>query len=98
MKLADYSQLVESCDAMDAVVAEMDRAKSSYGMACAVVEFSGDQRKAALARAMKPFINDGESAAVSDAKARASDGYAAEMNDSKQITHWQRKHGRNTSR
>ena len=79
MKLSDYSQLVEACDGMDAVVSEMERAKSAYGLASAVVEFSWDQRKAALARAMASFLKDGDSAAMAEAKARASDGYGAEM-------------------
>jgi hypothetical protein len=57
----------------------MDRAKSSYGLACAVVEFSSDQRKAALARAMVKFLDADESAASADAYARASDGYSKDM-------------------
>lgn len=77
--MADYSQLLASCDQMDAVVQEMERAQSSYGLACAVVEFSSDQRKAALARAMVPFLNSGESAAAADAKARACAEYGTAM-------------------
>ena len=64
---------------MDAVVAEMERAKSSYGLACAVVEFSEAQRKAALSRAMLPFLNAGDSVAGAEAKARASKSYEADM-------------------
>ena len=76
---ADYSQLMDACAEMDAVVQEMDRAKSAYGLACAVVEFSSDQRKAALARAMAPFLAADDSVACADAKARASVGYCSDM-------------------
>lgn len=49
------------------------------GQARQIIEFSGDMRKAALARAMTGFLGEGESAAAADAKARASFNYGEEM-------------------
>lgn len=79
MNTGDYSQLLNACDEMDKVVQEMERSKTSYGLACAIVEFSPDQKRAALARAMLPFLNAGDTATAADAKARASEPYATAM-------------------
>lgn len=76
---ADYGQLTAACASMERVVDEMDRAKTAFGMAKAVIEFSGDQRKAILAKAMLPFLSAGDAASTADARARATEEYGRQM-------------------
>jgi hypothetical protein len=52
---------------------------SPMGKARQIIEFSGDMRKRALAKAMTPFLDEGESATAADAKGRASFNYGEEM-------------------
>lgn len=50
-----------------------------YGEAKQVKEFSSDRRKQCLARFKRAFINNGDSDAVADTKARSMDEYAMEL-------------------
>jgi hypothetical protein len=52
---------------------------ANYGDAKQVREFSSDRRKQTLARHMRPFVNNGDSNALADTKARSGDAYAIEL-------------------
>ena len=60
-------------------VREMDALADEVGVARQVREFSSDQRKRALARAMQAALAGGESAAKAEAEARGSDTYGKEL-------------------
>ena len=76
---SDYAELNAACGEMDKVCDEMERSKTAFGLARAVVEFSSDQRKAALSAAMMPFLAAGESAVSAETHARADKKYSATM-------------------
>ena len=75
---SDYGALSSCIAAMEAAVQEMDAAKDAYGKARATVECSGDTRKTILAIAAVKFL-DGESNAVAETLARATEQYASMM-------------------
>ena len=76
---SDYTHLTAACGEMEAAVTEMEQAKEAFGMARAIIEFSGDQRKAVLAVAMLPFLTAGDSASAAEAKARANAKYHTQI-------------------
>lgn len=53
----------------------------SLALARQVLEYSSDRRKQALAIAMKIHLDQGESAAAAECKARASDYYANKLSE-----------------
>lgn len=67
-------RLQSSADKLAGMVAAVGKARQ-------IIEFSGDQRKRALAKAMTPFLDSGESATAADAKARASFNYGEELKE-----------------
>ena len=52
---------------------------ANYGDAKQVREFSSDRRKQTLAKHMRPFVNNGDSCALAETKARSQDAYAVEL-------------------
>ena len=77
--IADWSEvdglqqkMVETVEAMSALTATVGASKH-------VVEYDGDRRKAALARAMAAPLAGGSSAAKAESEARASETYAKEL-------------------
>jgi hypothetical protein len=60
---------------------KLSRLVSAVGLARQVAEFNSDMRKRALALAMTVFLDQGESAAAAEAKARASFQYGEAMKD-----------------
>jgi hypothetical protein len=65
-------KLVETVDALNAMSADV-------GMAKHVLEYDGDRRKRALARAMAPALLGGDSGVKAEAEGRASETYQKEM-------------------
>lgn len=65
-------RLQHSADKLAGMVAAVGNARQ-------VIEFTGDMRKRALAKAMTPFLDSGESATAADAKGRASFNYGEEL-------------------
>jgi hypothetical protein len=65
-------KLAEACEEIGAMAADT-------GMAKHVLEYDGDRRKRALARAMAPALAGGDSGVKADAEARASEPYHKEM-------------------
>ena len=76
---ADWSDVAELQKRMADTVREMDSLADEVGLARQVREFSSDQRKRALARAMQAALAGGESAAKAEAEARGSDTYGKEL-------------------
>jgi hypothetical protein len=80
-QLSDHEQLrvrQERLEAACQVVAALSR---KVGQAKQVIEFSPEYRKRALAKAMSPYLDDGESATAADAKGRASFNYGEELKE-----------------
>lgn len=70
-------QLQRAAKALEAMALNLALAKQ-------IKEYDGDRRKQALAVSMKVFLDNGESAAAAECKARAGDYYAnklAELGD-----------------
>ena len=75
----DWSTVEELQRRMVETVQAMDALADDVGLARQVREFSGDQRKRALARAMAAALAGGDSAAKAEAEARGSDTYGKEL-------------------
>lgn len=69
-------RLSETSDAMVKMIGAIGKARQ-------ITEFSGDMRKRALAKAVTPFLDQGESAAAADAKGRGSFNYGEELKELK---------------
>jgi hypothetical protein len=65
-------RLQDAADKLAALVPQVGKARQ-------IIEFASDQRKRALAKAMTPYLDGGESASSAEAKARASFNYGEEM-------------------
>lgn len=60
-------------------VEQINRIAADVGMAKHILEYDGDQRKRALARAMAAPLAGGSSAAKAEAEARSDEVYAREL-------------------
>ena len=65
-------RLSDASDALTAMAGDV-------GMAKHVLEYDSDRRKRALAKAMKPALGRGDSAAAAESYGRASAGYETEL-------------------
>ena len=77
--VADWSDAAELQRQLVEAVEEIVRRASDVGLARHILEYDGDRKKRALARAMAPALKGGDSAAKAEAEARASDTYGAEL-------------------
>jgi hypothetical protein len=79
--LSDHEQLrvrQERLETACQAVAELSR---KVGQAKQIIEYDGDRRKRALAKAAIPFLSEGDGIGVSDLKGRASFNYQEEMKE-----------------
>lgn len=77
--IADFSDCAEIQKRLLKLADEMAAMSTALALARQVREFSSDRRKKTLAVAAMPFLNDGESSASAETKARASSDYATQM-------------------
>ena len=76
---ADWSDAAGLQAKMIACIEELSAMAGNVGIAKHALEYDGDRRKRALARAMFAPLAGGESAAKAEAEARASDVYGKEL-------------------
>lgn len=77
--MADWTEVAGLQQKMIETVEAMSLLAGHVGMAKHVVEYDGDRRKAALARAMAAPLAGGSSAAKAEPEGRASETYAKEI-------------------
>jgi hypothetical protein len=77
--LADWSDVSELQARMIEAMRAMSNLGNEVGVARTIREYNSDRRKQALARAMRPALAGGESAAKAEMEARASEEYAKEL-------------------
>ena len=77
--VADWTEVAGLQRRLAETVEQINRMAGDVGMAKHVLEYDGDMRKKALARAMAAPIAGGSSAAKAEAEARSSESYAREM-------------------
>ena len=77
--LSDWSDVAALQQRLAESVEAMSRMAAAVGMAKHVLEYDGDQRKRALARAMAPALAGGASAAKAEVEGRTSETYAKEL-------------------
>jgi len=77
--LADWSDVAALQQRLAESVQRMSELAGDVGLAKHVLEYDGDRRKRALARAMKAPLAGGSSATAAEAEARASESYAKEL-------------------
>jgi hypothetical protein len=65
-------RLIEAAETINLLAGDVGTAKH-------VIDYDGDRRKRALARAMQPALMGGDSAAKAEAEGRASETYAKEL-------------------
>lgn len=78
-ELTDSSEVYVLEKRLSDTADSMARITKEIGKARQIIEFAGDMRKRALAKAVTPFLDQGESAAAADAKGRASYNYGEEL-------------------
>jgi hypothetical protein len=78
-ELTDSAELYELQKALTEADERLSQLAPQMGKAYHVLEYDSDQRKAALARAMTPYLEKGESHNKAEAMARASFNYKQEM-------------------
>jgi hypothetical protein len=78
-QLSDHEQLRVRQERLEAACQAVAALSRKVGQAKQIIEYDGDRRKRALAKAQQPFIQDG--LGVSEAKARASFNYQEEMKE-----------------
>lgn len=76
---ADWSDAAALQQRLSEAADKLANMAADVGSAKHVLEYDGDLRKRALARAMKPALAGGDSAAKAEAEGRASDGYSQEL-------------------
>jgi hypothetical protein len=82
MPVADQTSTKEVSDLERRLAEAADKLtdlSAAVGAARQIAEFNSDMRKRALAKVMTTFLDQGESAAAADAKARGSYAYGEEM-------------------
>jgi hypothetical protein len=77
--LSDSDEIYSLQKRLTEITERMSALVPAVGKARQVREFSSDRRKRTLAKAMTTYLDQGESAASADAKARASYLYSEEM-------------------
>lgn len=65
----------------DRIMSDLSSIVSQVGGARAMREISSDLRKKILSRLMKPHMDNGDSAAAAECKARASQEYSDQLHD-----------------
>lgn len=78
-QVADWTDVAALQQRLAETVEAMNGMAAGVGLAKHILEFSGDQRKRALARAMAPALAGGSSVAKAEAEARADDRYGREL-------------------
>lgn len=85
--VADWSEVAGLQKRMVLALARMKAMAADIGAAKVVIEYDGDRRKRALARAMAAPLAGDASAAKAEAEARASESYSKELSQlSKELT------------
>jgi len=77
--ITDFSDVAALQAAIYERCESLERMRDEYAAAQQVVEYDADRRKAALAVETVKFLDDGEGAGASEARARASAGYFEAM-------------------
>lgn len=80
-QLSDMEQLRQRQERLDADIQTIAKLSVKVGKAKQVKEFHPIRRDRALALAMTPFLQAGDSAAAAEAKARASYNYGETMKE-----------------
>jgi hypothetical protein len=80
-QLSDHEQLRQRQERLEAACQAVAALSRKVGQAKQVIEYDGDRRKRALAKAMVPYLDEGRGLGVAEAKGRSSFNYSEELKE-----------------